>query len=131
MKYKYLEVCAGCGGLSYGPEQAGLEAHVLIEIDKDCVNTLKENFNENIIIHNGDMRKFNYKQYKNKIDVVCGGIPCQSFSLAGNREGLDNKNKGGLFEDYYRCVKDIQPKLFLIENVEGLKILIKEKHSNI
>ena len=55
-----------------------------------------------------------------KIDiVVLGGIPCQSFSQAGKRLGLNDK-RGNLFFDYLRCIKEIKPKLFLLENVEGL-----------
>ena len=120
MPYTYLEVCAGCGGLSYGLELAGLQNYALIEIDKNCINTLKTNFPDAKIIHK-DMRKVNFKKYNGKVDIVVGGIPCQSHSIAGKREGLQNKDKGGLFFDYYRCVKEINPKMFLIENVEGLQ----------
>lgn len=120
MAYKYLEVCAGCGGLSYGLELAGLQADTLIEIDKNCVKTLKKNFRSSNII-NQDMRQIDFTKYKNKIDIVIGGIPCQSFSIAGKREGLENPDKGGLFYDFYRCLREIEPKMFMIENVEGLK----------
>ena len=119
MKYTYLEVCAGCGGLSYGLECAGLEASVLIEKDKTCIKTLKRNFLCKNIIEN-DMRKINFKEYYHKIDILAGGIPCQSYSIAGKREGLDNEDKGGLFYDYLRALDEIDPYMFLIENVEGL-----------
>jgi len=119
MKYTYLEVCAGCGGLSYGLECAGLEASVLIEMDKTCIKTLKRNFSCKNIIEN-DMRKINFKPYYHKIDILAGGIPCQSYSIAGKREGLDNDDKGGLFYDYLRALDEIDPYIFLIENVEGL-----------
>lgn len=116
--YKYLEVCAGCGGLSYGLECAGLKSEILIEIDKNCINTLKKNFNTTILCK--DMRDIDYTQYRGKIDIVVGGIPCQSYSIAGKREGLDDKDKGGLFFDYLRILDEIEPKMFMIENVEGL-----------
>jgi DNA (cytosine-5)-methyltransferase 1 len=119
MKYTYLEVCAGCGGLSLGLETAGLIPKCLIEIDKNCVSTLQTNFKTKIC--NDDMRKVDFTEYKNNIDIVVGGIPCQSFSIAGKREGLSNKDKGGLFYDFLRCLKEIEPKMFMIENVEGLK----------
>jgi DNA (cytosine-5)-methyltransferase 1 len=134
MKYTYLEVCAGCGGLSYGLECAGLEASVLIEMDKTCIKTLKRNFSCKEIIES-DMRKIDYKKYYHKIDLLAGGIPCQSYSIAGKREGLDNEDKGGLFYDYLRALDEIDPHMFLIENVEGLlninsgetiKFMIKE-----
>ena len=117
--YTYLEVCAGCGGLSYGLELSGLTPITLIEIDKKCVETLKKNFNCDIQCE--DMRKIDFKKYRNKIDIVVGGIPCQSFSMAGNREGLNNKDKGGLFYDFKRCIQEIEPDMFMIENVEGLQ----------
>ena len=68
MKYTYLEVCNGCGVLSYGLECAGLEASVLIEIDKTCIKTLRRNFACNNIIEN-DMRKIDFNQYYHKIDI--------------------------------------------------------------
>lgn len=73
-KYKYLEVYTGCGGLSYGFECAGLEGESLIEVDKNCVKTLKKNFDVEKIIES-DMRKIDCKKYKGKIDLFVGGIP--------------------------------------------------------
>mgnify|MGYP001312358092 CR=1 FL=1 len=67
MNYTYLEVCAGCGGLSYGLELSGLKPVTLIEIDKKCVETLKKNFNCDIQCE--DMRKIDFKKYKSKIDI--------------------------------------------------------------
>lgn len=120
--YKYIELFAGCGGLSYGLESAGLTAHTLIELDKNCVKTLKKNFNAEILEQ--DVRTMDYEIFKGvKIDLVVGGVPCQSFSIAGKREGLDNKDKGGLFNDFFRCLKEINPNMFLVENVEGLKTI--------
>lgn len=119
MKYEYFESCAGCGGLSYGLELAGLHADTLIEIDKTCCKTLENNFKNTKIICD-DMRKIDYTKWKNKIDVVISGIPCQSWSLSGERKGFGDANKGGLFFDFIRCLKEIEPKIFLIENVEGL-----------
>lgn len=133
-KYKYLEVCAGCGGLSYGLECAGLMGELLIEVDKNCVKTLKKNFDADKIIET-DMRKIDCKKYKGNIDFFVGGIPCQSYSMAGKREGLNDEEKGGLFYDYLRILDEIEPSMFMIENVEGLvsinggetlKLMIKE-----
>ena len=118
-KYKYLEVCAGCGGLSYGLECSGLTGELLIEVDKNCVKTLKRNFDEKKIIES-DMRKIDCKKYKGIIDFFVGGIPCQSYSTAGKREGLNDQEKGGLFYDYLRILDEIEPSMFMIENVEGL-----------
>jgi DNA (cytosine-5)-methyltransferase 1 len=119
MPYRYLEVCAGCGGLSNGLESAGLVPHVLIEINKDCVKTLRKNFQTEIL--ETDMRMVDYTKYKGLVDIVVGGVPCQSFSIAGKREGLSNNNKGGLFYSFFDCIKSIDPLMFMVENVEGLK----------
>lgn len=119
-KFKYIEVCAGCGGLSYGLELAGLHPMLLVEIDKKCCETLKLNFPETEILCK-DMRNVDFKKYNGKVDIVVGGIPCQSFSVAGKREGLNNENKGGLFYDFLRCLTEVNPHMFMIENVEGLK----------
>ena len=124
MVYKYLEVCSGCGGLSNGFEKAGLVSHTLIEIDKNCIKTLQKNFKNCNIIHD-DMKNIDYSEYKGIIDIVVGGIPCQSFSIAGKREGLSSENKGGLFYDFHRALKEIEPPMFMIENVEGLKNIEK------
>jgi DNA (cytosine-5)-methyltransferase 1 len=115
----YLELCAGCGGLSYGLELSGLIPKALIELDNNCVNTLNRNFDNEIIIHS-DIRNIDFSKYKNKIDIVVGGIPCQSFSISGKRKGLDDKNKGGLFYDFVKCLYETEPLMFMIENVEGL-----------
>ena len=115
----YLELCAGCGGLSYGLELSGLIPKALIELDNNCVNTLNRNFDDEIIIHD-DIRNIDFSKYKNKIDIVVGGIPCQSFSISGKRKGLDDKNKGGLFYDFVKCLYETEPLMFMIENVEGL-----------
>jgi DNA (cytosine-5)-methyltransferase 1 len=133
-KYKYLEVCAGCGGLSYGLECSGLTGELLIEVDKNCVKTLKKNFDVEKIMES-DMRKVDCKKYKGIVDFLVGGIPCQSYSMAGKREGLNDEEKGGLFYDYLRILDEIEPSMFMIENVEGLvsinkgetlKLMIKE-----
>lgn len=118
-KYNYLEVCSGCGGLSYGLEMSGLNPYALYEIDKNCIKTLNKNFTCNKI-YQSDIKKINFTEYKNKINIVVGGIPCQSFSISGKRKGLEDENKGGLFYDFLRILDEIEPDMFLIENVEGL-----------
>jgi DNA (cytosine-5)-methyltransferase 1 len=122
MTYTYLEVCSGCGGLSLGLHKSGLKSVALIEMDKNCCKTLKKNFPDDIIIEN-DMRKIDFTNYQNKVDILIGGIPCQSFSQSGKRQGLDDENKGGLFYDFLRILNEVKPKMFLIENVEGLKTI--------
>jgi len=112
-----VELFAGAGGLGLGLERAGLKNILLNEIDKDCVNTLKKNRpNWNIV--DGDIKKVDFN--KIQADVVTGGFPCQAFSYAGKKLGF-NDVRGTLFSEFARAVKEIQPKIFLAENVAGLK----------
>ncbi len=113
---KAIELFAGAGGLALGLEKAGLKTQFLVEIDKDAVATLRHNRPDWHIIHD-DISKVSFKQMS--ADVVTGGFPCQSFSYAGKKLGLED-TRGTLFYEFARCVQEIQPKLFLAENVRGL-----------
>jgi len=111
-----IELFAGAGGLALGLENAGLEATHLIEIDDNCVKTLRSNRPNWNVIHE-DISKVNFTGMK--ADIVTGGFPCQSFSFAGKRLGFED-TRGTLFFEFARCIKEVQPKLFIGENVEGL-----------
>ena len=111
-----LELFAGAGGLALGLEKAGLKTQCLLEIDKDAVATLRQNRPNWNIIHD-DISQVSFKEMS--ADVVTGGFPCQSFSYAGKKLGLED-TRGTLFYEFARCVQEIQPKLFLAENVRGL-----------
>ncbi|MCO6183671.1 DNA (cytosine-5-)-methyltransferase [Leuconostoc fallax] len=121
-QYTVLELFAGAGGLALGLEQAGFEDVGLIEIDKYASATLRENRpNWNVI--EKDITKINdiYEYIGNDtdVDVVSGGFPCQTFSYAGKRLGLED-TRGTLFYDYARILKQTKPKMFIAENVRGL-----------
>ena len=111
-----IELFAGAGGLALGLEKAGLNAKALIEIDKDAVATLRHNRPEWNVIH-ADVCKVSFKGMS--ADIVTGGFPCQAFSYAGKGLGFED-TRGTLFYEFARCVKEVQPKLFLAENVRGL-----------
>lgn len=114
----FIEVCAGAGGLSKGFINNGFEPLLLNDYDKYCIETLKLNHpNTNII--QGSMTELNYSEYKN-IDVLMGGVPCQSFSQAGKRKGI-NDDRGKLILHFIKMIDEIEPKVFLIENVKGLQ----------
>lgn len=113
---KAIELFTGAGGLALGLENAGIEHELLVEIDKDCVETLKNNRpNWNVIhddVHNVDFSKYD-------ADIVAGGFPCQAFSYAGKRLGFED-TRGTLFFEFARCVKEVSPKICVAENVQGL-----------
>ena len=66
-----------------------------------------------------DIRFLDGTPYKNKVDIIVGGSPCQSFSIIGKRAGLED-TRGTLFFDYARLIKQVQPKVFIYENVPGM-----------
>lgn len=118
IKLNTIELFAGAGGLALGLEKAGIEHELLVEIEKDCVETLKFNRPEwNVKL--ADIHDVSFKEYKNKVDIVTGGFPCQAFSYAGKRLGFED-TRGTLFFEYARCVKEVNPKICVAENVQGL-----------
>lgn len=102
-----------CGRVAL--ERAGIpvEVYYASEIEQKPIEISKKNYPD--IIQLGDVTKIT-KDMVGEIDLICGGSPCQSFSNAGNRAGFDGKS--GLFWEFARLVKEIQPKYFLLENVK-------------
>jgi len=116
--YNFIEVCAGGGGLSAGLIKAGFNPILLNDNNSDCCKTLKHNHPNANVVH-GSMDKIDYSQYINKVDLLTGGVPCQSFSQAGLRKGLDDP-RGDLMIKFIEILNLVKPKIFMIENVKGL-----------
>lgn len=113
-----IELFAGAGGLALGLEQAGIHTVAHIEFDKACCETLRANRpNWNVICD--DIHNVDFTPYKGKVDIVTGGFPCQAFSYAGKKLGFED-TRGTLFHEFARCIKEVQPSVFLAENVRGL-----------
>lgn len=118
MKYKSIELFSGAGGLALGLEKAGFENILLNEIDKHACATLR--FNRPIWnVIEGDVKDIDFRKYHKKIDLLAGGFPCQAFSYAGNKLGFADV-RGTLFFEFARAIKEVQPKVFVGENVRGL-----------
>jgi len=116
-KFNSIELFAGAGGLAIGLERAGFNAVALNEFNKDACNTLRINRpNWNVI--EGDIQKVDFTGFTD-VDFVAGGFPCQAFSYAGNQRGFED-TRGTLFFEFARAIKEMQPKVFLGENVRGL-----------
>jgi len=126
-KLTFIDLFAGAGGKSCGFEQAGYELLFATDINESCAQTFVENrkaLDKNSFIIRDirllpaeeilDIIKLRPKQ----LDVICGGPPCQGFSLAGRRDPNDKRNT--LFEEYVKIVKGILPKWFIMENVVGI-----------
>lgn len=114
----FIEVCAGCGGLSTGFLNAGFKPLLINELEKTFCETLKKN-HPNAPIRQGSMTDLDLTPYKGAVDVLQGGVPCQAFSHAGERLGLDDP-RGKLIVQFNKLILDCEPKVFLIENVKGL-----------
>lgn len=115
----YIDLFAGCGGFSLGLDKAGFKCKWAIELDEDAVETYKNNLNHNIICDDINNVCINTVP---KTDVIVGGFPCQPFSLSGLQQGFGGKS-GDLFFQCCRFIKNIQPKVFVLENVAGFKRL--------
>lgn len=123
-KYTAVELFAGAGGLALGLEEAGFEDVGLVEWDKYACNTLRKNRpNWNVI--QGDIVEIAEKGIRNYIDkdvdvdLLSGGYPCQAFSYAGKKHGLEDV-RGTMFYYYAKILEELMPKVFLAENVRGL-----------
>jgi len=117
-KFTFIEVCAGGGGLSSGLMKAGFSPLLLNDNNKDCCKTLQKNHTEaNVVCCS--MEELNITEYIGKVDLLTGGVPCQSFSQSGLRKGLDDP-RGELMIKFIDMIYKIKPKIFMIENVKGL-----------
>ena len=120
-----IELFAGAGGLALGVEKAGFDTIGLVEFDKDACDTLKKNRpNWNVICDDiANISKLDLEDYfgirKGELCLLSGGAPCQAFSYAGKRLGLED-TRGTLFYHYAVFLEKLQPKMFLFENVKGL-----------
>lgn len=116
--YTVLELFAGAGGLAIGLEKAGIKCVALNEIDKWACQTLRAN-RPNWNVLEGDIKSFDFSAYKNTVDLVTGGFPCQAFSYAGKKLGLKDA-RGTLFYEFARVVQEVNPPICIGENVRGL-----------
>lgn len=124
-QFKSIELFAGAGGLALGIEKAGFDTIGLVEFDRNAADTLKCNRPNWHVVQDDvanvsclDLEKY-FGIRKGELDLLSGGAPCQSFSYAGKRLGLEDA-RGTLFYHYAKFLEVLQPKVFLFENVRGL-----------
>ena len=111
-----IELFAGCGGTALGLQNAGINHVLLNEMDPKACETLRTNQPAWNVIE-GDVAKLDFTQYS--ADIIQGGFPCQSFSYAGKKHGMEDA-RGTLFFEFARAVKEVRPKIAVGENVKGL-----------
>ncbi len=120
---KFLDLFAGIGGFRLGMESAGHECVGFCEIDKFARKSYKA-------IHNTEgEREYHditavsdeeWRELRGTVDVICGGFPCQAFSIAGKRKGFLDETRGTLFFEIARAAEQIKPRTLFLENVKGL-----------
>ena len=133
--YKFVDLFAGCGGLSLGLQQAGFTPWFINEIVEQFCNTYKANHNlsdEHYFV--GDITDLNknidkYTNFLSDITLVCGGPPCQGFSMA-NRQRIIDDPRNNLYRQFLIFLKYVRPHFFIMENVKGMMNKIKEIKEN-
>ena len=118
---KFLDLFAGIGGFRFGMESAGHECIGFCEIDKFARASYKAIHNTEGEIELHDITTVTNEEVRNigHVDVICGGFPCQSFSIAGSRRGFED-TRGTLFFEIARFADILKPKYLFLENVKGL-----------
>lgn len=122
---KFIDLFAGIGGIKIGFENVGFQCVFSNDFDENAKITFDLNFSKGFEIEKqmvlGDIQKISVTQIPD-FDILCGGFPCQPFSIAGYKQGFkDESGRGNLFFDIIRILKAKKPKAFLLENVKNLK----------
>ncbi|MFZ3342108.1 MAG: DNA cytosine methyltransferase [Terriglobales bacterium] len=119
-----VELFTGAGGLALGIEAAGFHHDTVVERNKYCCYTIRQNqargFKplEGWHLFSGDVRAFDYSEITSAVDLLAGGPPCQPFSIGGKHKGpLDSRD---MFPEVVRAMRELKPRAVLVENVRGL-----------
>ena len=135
--YTFIDLFAGCGGLSEGFYKLGYKALAHVEIDKYCCETLRDRMRyygysieevEKSVIHqditsDDVISRLHNAVGDNSVDLIIGGPPCQAYSSAGRARdfnGMKNDPRNFLFEHYVKILNEFLPKFFVFENVTGI-----------
>ncbi|MGN1193465.1 MAG: DNA cytosine methyltransferase [Dorea sp.] len=143
MEKKYIDIFAGCGGLSLGLHNAGWRGVFAVEKNEDAFATLKYNLIDQLghfewvdwlEMENHDIDELLKKHreklegLRGKVPLVVGGPPCQGFSMAGQRNAKDKRNQ--LVNSYVKFVELVRPEYIFFENVHGFTIAFKDEKNN-
>lgn len=120
-----VELFAGAGGLAMGLSRAGFSPKRVVEWDRWCCDTIRQNRRSGVSPVNqwpdpteGDVRHVDFLSHKGRIELVSGGPPCQPFSLGGKHKA--NGDHRDMWSEAVRAVLEIEPRAFIFENVKGL-----------
>lgn len=123
MNYSVLSLFSGCGGLDLGFKKAGFHTVFATDVWSIACNTLEENNAADEVVCE-DIRNIDFTRFHNSVDVVIGGPPCPPYSqtrhyLTEKKEGFEDEKAGFAVPEYFRAIKEINPKVFMFENVDG------------
>lgn len=117
-----VELFSWAGGLALGVSKTGFHHEVLVEWNRSACETLRKNSGCSLAndwaVYEGDIAKFDFSFIENNVDLLAGGPPCQPFSIGGKHRWMDDQRN--LFPQYFRAVRSLRPKAFIVENVRGL-----------
>lgn len=120
---KFLDLFAGIGGFRLGLEQAGHECVGFCEIDKFARQSYKAIHNTEGEREYHDITTVSNEEWRTlrgTVELICGGFPCQAFSIAGKRKGFLDETRGTLFFEIARAAEQIKPRILFLENVKGI-----------
>lgn len=122
MQQREIHLFAGAGGGILGSMLLGHQPVCAVEINRYCQKVLRQRISDGILppmeIH-GDIRDFDGSPWKNRVEIVAGGWPCQDLSIAWKGKGLDG-SRSGLFFELARVVRQVEPRWVFLENVPNL-----------
>ena len=120
-KIRLATTFSGIGAIEYAFKRLGLKHEIIFagDINDKCKETYFANYDIKEEQWHYDVHDFDAKLYRNKVDLLVGGAPCQAFSIVGDKRGFDD-TRGTLFREFARIVKECKPKVFIFENVQGL-----------
>lgn len=118
-KLRVYSMFAGIGGLDLGLESTGHYETVLFsEVDKYCNRVLAHHWPD--VPNIGDCSKADYTEWVGKVDVIAAGFPCQDISIAGKQKGIQHDTRSGLWAEVVRAIRDIRPRIVILENVAAI-----------
>ena len=127
-----LDLFSGIGGFSYGLELAGgFKTVAFCEYDKHCQKVIKKHWPSTPIFD--DVANLTISDIDEKINIICGGFPCQDLSVGGRQKGILKGDRSSLWKEYWRLINEFRPEYAIIENVErlrknGLGVVLNDLH---
>lgn len=124
---KGIDIFCGAGGMSLGAQMAGVDITLAIDFNQSAIDTFKSNHPEtpNVLCEN--ITKIDFSKYKEDYFILMGGPPCQGFSVSNTKTRNDENSNNSLFYEFIRAVRELKPKWFVFENVEGITLFQKGK----